>query len=123
MRNETQHLYNLTALGCALLNLTYENKRLKLLYLTSIKIASISTHQTGDYFIETINYPKLVKTVLTKHTENYLTKVIELPSLREIKNHPKVKIPSGKSTTKRNNFNHSEPNKTSLIPLPTFTGI
>lgn len=110
-------------MGCASLNPTYENKRLKLLYLTSIKIASISIHQTGDYFIETINYPKLVKTVLTKHTENYLTKVIELASLREIKNHPKVKIPSGKSTTKRNNFNHSEPNKTSLIPLPTFTGI
>lgn len=60
------------------LNLTYENKRLKLLYLTSIKIASISTHQTGDYFMETINYPELVKTVLTKHTENYLTKVTKL---------------------------------------------
>ncbi|MFM6826261.1 MAG: hypothetical protein ACKPKT_10505, partial [Dolichospermum sp.] len=29
---------------------------MKLLYLTSIKTASISTHQTGDYFIETINY-------------------------------------------------------------------
>ncbi|MFM6340416.1 MAG: hypothetical protein ACKPGJ_21875 [Dolichospermum sp.] len=53
---------------------------MKLLYLTSIKTASISTHQTGDYFIETINYPELVKTVLTKHTENYLTKVTELAS-------------------------------------------
>ncbi|MFM6844975.1 MAG: AAA family ATPase [Dolichospermum sp.] len=56
MRNETQHLDNLIALGCTSLNQTYENKILKLLYLTSIKTASISTHQTGDYFIETINY-------------------------------------------------------------------
>jgi hypothetical protein len=44
-------------------------------------------------------------------------------TLREIKNYPKVKILSGKSTTNRKNFNHSEPSKTSLIPLPTFTGI
>ena len=28
--------------------------------------------------METINYPELVKTVLTKHTENYLTKVTKL---------------------------------------------
>lgn len=51
---------------------------MKLLYLTSIKIASISTHQTGDYFIETMNYSELVKTVLARHTENHLAKVTEL---------------------------------------------
>lgn len=28
--------------------------------------------------METMNYPELVKTVLTRHTENYLTKVTNL---------------------------------------------